>query len=194
MTMSTEHVICARSVRGGDAELRGNASAREGDSLAALYDQHAAGLYAYVLTITADEAEAEDIVHEVFERVIARRQRLFGLRNPAGYMYRSARNAAYDRLRHRAVRERVKDCMTPPTILEPVDPLAEAEETQRVNEALATLPLEQREVVLLRFYQDMTFRQIARVMGSSTNTAASRCRYALAKLRELLGEEDDGHD
>lgn len=161
--------------------------------MAVLYDQHAACLYAYVLAITANAADAEDIVHEVFERALARQQGFFGLRNPVGYIYRAARNAAYDRLRRIEVRERTKNRILTPVVLESINPLADAERAQQMNEALSALPVEQREVVLLRFYHDMTFSQIARVMGSSANTAASRCRYALAKLREILGE-DDGRD
>ncbi|MCC6694296.1 MAG: RNA polymerase sigma factor [Candidatus Hydrogenedentes bacterium] len=192
--MSTEGVIAAAPVRGGVTKLGSTASAREQGSIAALYDQHAAGLYAYVLAILYDAADAEDVVHEVFERALARQQGFFGLRNPVGYIYRAARNAAYDRLRRLEVRERSRDRIAKPAVLESIEPLAEAERAQQMNEALSALPVEQREVVLLRFYQDMTFSQIARVMGGSANTAASRCRYALAKLRELLGDEDYGRD
>ncbi|MCC6488104.1 MAG: sigma-70 family RNA polymerase sigma factor [Candidatus Hydrogenedentes bacterium] len=192
--MSTERVIAASTLRGGVSKLGSTASAGEQGPIAALYDQHAAGLYAYVLAITADAADAEDIVHEVFERALARHQGFFGLRNPVGYMYRAARNAAYDRLRRLEVRERSRDRIATPAVLESIEPLTEAERAQQMNEALSALPVEQREVVLLRFYQEMTFSQIARVMGGSANTAASRCRYALTKLREILGDEDDGRD
>ena len=120
--------------------------------MAVLYDRHAAGLYAYVLAITADAAGAEDIVHAVFERALARQQGFFGLRNPVGYMYRSARNAAYDRMRRNAVRERTKNCISVPAILECIDPITQTERSQELNDALATLPVDQREVVLLRFY------------------------------------------
>jgi RNA polymerase sigma-70 factor (ECF subfamily) len=52
------------------------------------------------------------------------------------------------------------------------------------------LPVDQREVVVLKVYQNMTFKEIARVTGASQNTAASRYRYALAKLKEILEEEE----
>lgn len=192
--MFTETAIEAPPLRGGEFELRSTAHERDEGPLAALYDRYAAGLYAYVFAITANEADAEDIVHEVFERALVRHRSFFGLRNPAGYLHRAARNAAYDRLRRRAVRERKRDAIPAPAILESVDPLADAERSQQINDALSALPVDQREVVLLRFYQDMTFGQIGRVMNSSANTAASRCRYALAKLREILGDDDDGRD
>jgi RNA polymerase sigma-70 factor (ECF subfamily) len=192
--MFTETAIEAPPLRGGEFELRSKTSVHNEIQVAALYDRYAAGLYAYVLAITANEADAEDIVQEVFERALTRQQRWFGLRNPVGYLYRAARNAAYDRLRRLAVRERKRDDFPAPAVLECIDPLADAERSQQINEALSMLSVDQREVVLLRFYQDMTFSQIGRVMGSSANTAASRCRYALAKLREILGENDDGRD
>jgi RNA polymerase sigma-70 factor (ECF subfamily) len=192
--MLTENVIDAPSLCGGESELGSTTNAHDEGPIAALYDRYAAGLYAYVTAITANEADAEDIVHEVFERAMARQRSFFGLRNPAGYIFRAARNAAYDRMRHLAVRERTRDRISGPAIVESIDPLADAERSQQINEALSALTVDQREVVLLRFYQDLTFGQIGRVMGSSANTAASRCRYALTRLREILGDENDGHD
>ena len=192
--MVTETTIRASSLHWGETELRNDANAGEESTIAALYDRHAAALYAYVLAITADVVDAEDVVHEVFERALRRQRQLFGLGNPVGYMYRAARNAAYDRLRRQAVRERSSRQIVMSSILEPIDPIEKTESSQQINAALGALPVDQREVVLLKTYQDMTFRQIGRVMKCSANTAASRYRYALAKLRELLGDEDNGHD
>ena len=59
-----------------------------------------------------------------------------------------------------------------------------------MGRALAGLPHEQREVVMLRLYSGMTFRQIAALQGVPANTARGRYRYGLARLRRLLGSED----
>ena len=60
------------------------------------------------------------------------------------------------------------------------------DERQLIEQALRSLPAEQREVIHLKVYEDMTFQQIAQTLGLSINTAASRYRYALEKLRRLL--------
>jgi RNA polymerase sigma-70 factor (ECF subfamily) len=65
------------------------------------------------------------------------------------------------------------------------------DELERVNAAMQELPPEQREVIVLKFFHGMTFSEIGRVAGISPNTAASRYRYALDKLRLLLEEEKE---
>ncbi len=150
------------------------------------------GVYGYVHAILADRAEAEDVVQEVFLRALARSRWWFGLRNPTGYLYRAARNEALSRLRKRTVRTRAAAELVYTTeLLAPTEGALEAaEEAAQVNAALLALPVEQREVVVLKIYQHMTFKEIARVTGTSQNTAASRYRYALAKLKEILEEEE----
>lgn len=150
------------------------------------------GVFGYVHAILADRAEAEDVVQEVFLRAIARSRWWFGLRNPAGYLYRTARNEALSRLRKRSVRTRAAaELIYSSELLAPMETsLAAEEEAARVNSALLTLPVEQREVIVLKVYQNMTFKEIARVTGASQNTAASRYRYALAKLKEILEQEE----
>ena len=63
------------------------------------------------------------------------------------------------------------------------------EELRRLAEALATLPYEQREVVVLHLKGDLTFREIARIQDTSINTVQSRYRYGIDKLRSLLNGE-----
>lgn len=131
-------------------------------------------------------------MQEVFLRAAAQSTRWFALRNPAGYLYRAARNEALSRLRKRAVRDRLApEVARTAMIVEPAGGgLVAQEEAARVNAALLALPVEQREVVVLKLYQDKTFREIARLAGISQNTAASRYRYALAKLKEILDTEE----
>ncbi|MBL7649232.1 MAG: sigma-70 family RNA polymerase sigma factor [Candidatus Hydrogenedentes bacterium] len=157
-----------------------------------MYDAHGLGVYGYVHAILADRAEAEDVVQDVFLRALARSRGWLGLRNPAGYLYRAARNEALSRLRKRTVRTRAAAELTyAAEVLTPIESsLESAEEAARVNSALLALPVEQREVVVLKVYQNMTFKDIARITGASQNTVASRYRYALAKLKEILEAEE----
>ena len=132
------------------------------------------------------------MVQEVFLRALARSRWWFGLRNPAGYLYRAARNEALSRLRKRTVRTRAAaELQYEVAMLEAPGGASElAEEAAQVNAALLALPWEKREVVVLKVYENMTFKEIARVTGASQNTAASRYRYALAKLKEILEAEE----
>lgn len=131
-------------------------------------------------------------MQEVFLRALARSRWWFGLRNPTGYLYRVARNEALSRLRKRSVRTKAaSELIYAAELFAPIEGLLEsAEEAARVNAALLALPVEQREVVVLKLYQNMTFQEIARVTGASQNTAASRYRYALAKMKEILEREE----
>lgn len=148
-------------------------------------------VYGYVCALLADPAEAEDVVQDVFLRALAQSERWFGLRNPTGYLYRAARNEALSRLRRRAVRERLApEVERAAPIVEVAAGLERQEDAARVNAALMALPVEQREVVVLKLYQDRTFKEIARLTGASQNTAASRYRYALAKLKAILEAEE----
>ena len=63
------------------------------------------------------------------------------------------------------------------------------EDSQRVVDALASLPQEQRDVIVLRLHAEMTFRQIARLCDMPLATAQSRYRYGIGKLRSMLDEE-----
>ena len=69
---------------------------------------------------------------------------------------------------------------------EPDDAL-DADAVASINDAIATLPLAQREVVVLKIWDNRTFAEIAEILDLSHNTAASRYRYATSKLREILG-------
>lgn len=153
------------------------------------YDRHAAGVYAFVLSLVRIPTEAEDIVQDVFIKVYERQNRWFGLRNPVGYLYRAARNAAISQLRKQAVRGNVP--IESPILVEAEDGV-NAEQLARMNAAINALPPEQREVVLLKTYEELTFRQIANITGCSLATAASRYRYGLEKLRILMQEDEHG--
>ncbi len=145
-----------------------------------LYDVHGARLYRYALVILRDAAAAEDAVQQTFYE-LARMAR----RNPqvvnAGYATRAVRNQCLDALRRQRRR------LAPPaTLLESVASDTSEEERLIVEQALAALPVEQREVVYLKVYEGLTLQEIATLAGVSINTVASRYRYALAALRREI--------
>jgi RNA polymerase sigma-70 factor (ECF subfamily) len=140
-----------------------------------LYAQHCRGLFAYACSVTGAFASAEDAVHEVFERLLRGDVVITG--SAAPYLYRAVRNAA---LNHR--RTQAREASVEGDWLEgPHDGEDVAFELQSV---LRELPEEQREIVILHIWGQMSFDEAASALGISPNTAASRYRYGLTKLRE----------
>jgi len=145
------------------------------------YDRHAAGLYRYALMLVGDTGSAADVVQQVF-LALWRRRRSGGVGHEVHYLSRAVRNECFSLLRRRR-REVTGDH----PLVEPVGGRPEnPEERAVVNEALRSLPPEQREVVHLKVFEGMTFQEIADVSGESINTIASRYRYAMDKLRAHL--------
>ena len=144
-----------------------------------LYDAHGGSLYRYALMLLADHAAAEDAVHQVFATLL---RSAGAIENEIHYQRRSVRNECYTALRKQRARSSDDRPLFEPVTLDVVA----SEDRLALERALATLPAEQREVVHLHVFEGMTFQEVAGATGESINTAASRYRYALGKLREVL--------
>jgi RNA polymerase sigma-70 factor (ECF subfamily) len=156
--------------------------------LARFYDEHAPALYAFLLNLTRSEAEARDLVQELFVRLAERPGRLSGVRDERAFLLRLGHNLAIDSMRRRtAQREAVERAAREPAeIFAPAVSPDEQAFREAVSVALAGLPEEQRAVVHLKIWEDQTFAEIAETLDIPANTAASRYRYALDKLEALL--------
>ena len=167
------------------------------EQLAVAYDTYVAGLYRYALMILADHSSAEDAVQQTFVKLAAQGERISEIAYRNGYLRIAVRNECYRILHRRRRADNVK--LESAAILEPVDRGALDEERQReIEQALHSLPPDQREVTHMKVYEQMTFQQIADELEVSINRAASRYRYAMDKLRRLLrpdrpmeGHQDD---
>jgi len=149
------------------------------DEVRRLYDQHGPALLAYACSFVADAAIAEDVVQRVFVKLLQGRIAVPDV--PLGYLYRAVRNTALN-VRRNGRREMRLDADSAWFAHRGGD----REAALALQAALAELPEEQREVVLMRVWSGMTLEEIAGASGVSLNTAASRYRYALEKLRERL--------
>ncbi len=153
-----------------------------------LYEEHGPALLTYACSFVADAAIAEDVVHQVFLKLLQG-----GITvpvAPAAYLYRAVRNAALNTRRNGRCEARL-DADSAWFVHRGGD----REATLALQAALAELPEEQREVVTMRVWSGMTLEEIAGSAGVSLNTVASRYRYGLEKLRERLkpyrrGEEE----
>lgn len=144
-----------------------------------LYEQHGRALLAYACSVVRSVAEAEDAVHHVFARLLRGDIVITGL--PLPYLCRAVRNASLNLRRsrqHEAAFDEAGRWLEAPAGM---DELALA-----IERSISRLPQEQREVVVLHVWGGLTFAEIAETLSIPANTAASRYRYALGKLREVL--------
>ena len=154
------------------------------DRLESLYDTHALGLFRYARSILREDEAARDVLQEVFVKLA--RSGLPEVENEKAWLYRIAHNAAIDQLRRQAKRSKDRypaEETGHPHELSGVD---RKELSRHLEEAVACLPVEQQSVVRLKLWQELTFEEISTVQGLPLNTAASRYRYAIEKLRTLL--------
>jgi RNA polymerase sigma-70 factor, ECF subfamily len=152
--------------------------------VARLYDAHGTTLYRYALMLLANHAAAEDAVQHVFASLLRERHRSAVIDDERGYLKRAVRNACYSTRRRRLTRAEVDDGEA---LLELIPgQRAPVEERVELDRAIRKLTLEQREVVHLHVFEGLTFQEIARDLGGSINTVASRYRYALAQMRTFL--------
>jgi RNA polymerase sigma-70 factor (ECF subfamily) len=157
-------------------------------NLERLYDEHAQALFAFVLNLLRHEADTRDVLQELFIKVARNPRLLEGVRDPRGFLLRLAHNLAIDLVRRRAARDRNREQVAAQedALFAATDNPDEKVFAARLAEALCELPPEQRAVVHLKLWERMTFEQIAATLDISPNTAASRYRYAIDKLRERL--------
>lgn len=150
-----------------------------------LYQLAAGDVYRLALWRTGSPEDAEDAVQDVFVRTAEQGRRLASVRHPRRWLLTVTHRVAIDLCRKRSRRD--ADPLDEIAYLEAVseDP-ADALDARAASELVGRLPAKQREVLLLRHFADCTFREIGRITGIPTFTAASRHRLAIAKLRRLL--------
>jgi RNA polymerase sigma-70 factor (ECF subfamily) len=153
-----------------------------------LYDGHAPSLFAFLLNFTRDENDTRDVLQEIFIKITREPALLTNVRNERAFLIRLAHNLAIDLIRRRNTRERTKESFAVETIsiFAPANDPDEEFFRRELSVALEDLPEDQRAVVHLKLWEELTFEEIADALGISPNTAASRYRYGLDKLRERL--------
>ncbi len=171
------------------------------EALTRIYEKYKADLLLLALGLLNDKTAAEDVVHDVFLSFVRHLDTFRLTGSLKGYLLTCAANHARNWNKAERVRGRLQvsvsnaDPAIPnPFGLEAATPSAEApvetvacnEQLELLSGALAELPFEQREALLLHLHGQMTFRAIAKARQISTNTAKSRYRYGIDKLRSIL--------
>jgi len=160
-------------------------------SFTRIYEKYKQDLVCLAMALLNDPSLAEDMVHEVFIR-FARDLPGFKLTGSLkGYLMTCLANQA--RNCNRCKRPRRAEPVVPAEnhgiAPAPLERIACNEQLQRLAHGLEQLPGDQREVISLHLYGQMTFRVIAQSLGIPVTTAKSRYQYGLKKLRQLLNDE-----
>ncbi len=151
----------------------------------ALFHACAADVHAYAISLLGERSAAEDVTALAFERLYRSRSRLdHGRGTPRAWLFAIARNAARDELRRRRRQPQAElrdDLLGDQGS---TDPLEQVERRATVRDALAALPLREREVVLLKFHGQLSNSELARALGIGESNAGTRLHRALTRLRE----------
>jgi RNA polymerase sigma-70 factor (ECF subfamily) len=158
------------------------------DDIEELYRLHGGALVLFGLAICGDRSLAQDAVHQVFLKFVENGS-LQRATNKKAYVFAAVRNALLNENKvqfRNAPLEPDSAWFIPPER----DYVGEA----NLRRALGALPDEQRQVVVLHVWGDLTFSEVADLLAISADTAASRYRYALAKMREVMGAVENLYD
>ena len=160
-----------------------------------LYTRHRAPLYRYLARHTRHAEVANDLFQEVWSKVIASRMRYEPKAKFSTFLYHIAHNCCIDHYRRAKGRpeappldEDWQMAAAAPAGERPDARAEQAQMTARYQVALKALPAEQRDVFLLYEESGLSLEEIGHITGVGMETAKSRLRYAVAKLRGALGE------
>lgn len=189
MTVSTDDL----------AGLIARAKTHDAEAFDALVDAYSSRLFGLLYRLTGRREDAEDLVQEVFVRLVRCISSYEHDGRFTAWLFRIATNLARDRIRRCGRRPsmlsldpadgdesaewaELGDLSQPP----PDQPLDLADDVDRLQRALAKLPAAEREVILLRHYSSMSFVAIANAMGTPLGTALARSHRGLGKLRKMM--------
>ncbi len=187
MPMLNDHELIARYVDGDE------------HSFEVLLNRYKAKIYTSIYLFVKDQALAEDIFQEVFIKIIDTLRR--GKYNHEGKFVQWAMRISYNMCVDYHRRHKRRAHINPSDDFDifevlrlsddgPDTQIMRSETHDRIRHLVDALPEEQREVVILRHYADMSFKEIAALTRVSINTALGRMRYALINIRKMMAERE----
>jgi len=176
-----------------DDQFRAALAGNDPAAVELIWNRYANDLLAFLRAVLCSSHDAEDVLQSVFVRIVRSRHKLARARRLDAYVYRMARNEAATFLGRRKRDQAAQHLSDWLDESDRSDRPAhggdqESDLAEELRAALEQLPQPQREVIVMKIYRQKTFLEIARLLGLSANTAASRYRYGMEKLRTLVGE------
>jgi RNA polymerase sigma-70 factor (ECF subfamily) len=158
----------------------GNHHARE--AFTKIYLRYRERVYAYALRVLSNAEDAEDLFQEVFFRVYARANSFEEERSLGGWIFTIAHNLCMNKIRDRKPQDSIEDASLY------VEPAADFGEDWQslIAHAMSLLPVEYREVIILREYEGLSYTEITDILHTSIPSVKSRLYRAKGRLRELL--------
>lgn len=169
-----------------DSELMRQVREGDVDKLGTLFEKHHRRLYNFFFRLTGRRPTSEDLVQEVFVRMLKYRRTFRSEGDFTPWMFRLARNAAADQFERGAREAPAADEPVESASDEPLAPeeLERAESARRLRAALLRLPVQKREVLVLSRFGDLRYEQIAALLGVSEGAVKVRVHRALKSLRQ----------
>lgn len=176
-----------------DEELITLVARNESWALAELYDRYARLVFSLGVRVLNDRSAAEEIVQEVFAKVWLKAGDFQASRGKfSSWLIGIARHQCIDELRRRRVRPVTESTdvasLRSEADSDPMESAVVAGEQQRIRNALAQIPIEQRQAIELAFFEGLSHQQIADRLNAPLGTVKTRLRLGMQKLRELLQE------
>jgi RNA polymerase sigma-70 factor (ECF subfamily) len=155
-----------------------------------LYERHRGPLYRYILRMAGDPATANDLYQGSWEKIIRARGRYKSSAPFKAWMYRVAHNHVIDHFRRRQPSSETAPEVMAGSQAEPEEQLTQCNRRRDLLAAIHSLPAEQKDTLMLKLEAGLDLQTIARITGVNRETAKSRLRYAVNKLKQILGDQD----
>jgi RNA polymerase sigma-70 factor, ECF subfamily len=170
---------------------------RDEEAFSILFDRYRGPITSYIYRLVGNRSEAESLAQESFLRIIEKASHYSYPKRFSTWFYTIARNLSTDFLKKkRAIVpddfHALAESVMGPNTGEPSDHAAWGEDLGQLAAALLELPVPYREVVVLRALQELSYRQIADIVGCPESTARSRMDYGLEYLRRRYRRKEDG--
>jgi RNA polymerase sigma-70 factor (ECF subfamily) len=171
-----------------DEELMSQVRNGVSEMLGVLFDRYQVPLFNFFYKMTGNRPVSEDLVQEVFFRILKYRQTYRPNTPFRAWMYGIARNARVDSFRKRRPEVSLEPEVEPAIV--PVDSAEQRQEIQLLYQALLRMPEEKKEVLILSRFQGLKYEEIAQLLGCEVNTVKTRVHRALQELREVFHRND----
>jgi len=163
--------------------------------------EHIDGLYSYALALSRNSGDAQDLVQETYVRAIPALERLRQGSNVKSWLFTILRNIWLNQLRQPRIAVQMPGSdldqyigdVSSGGFKDPYSVLVSKIDREQVRQAIQQLPVEAREIILLREFEELSYQEIADVLGCPIGTVMSRLGRARSRLRALLSASDQAY-